>query len=53
MMVNKAWHDKHKMPQKANIEAKIKWHIAHHKNCQCRPVPSHLKAEMTKRGIKL
>jgi len=41
------------MPANATIEQRIKWHIAHQKNCGCRPVPEKLMEEMKKRGIKL
>jgi hypothetical protein len=53
MPINKPWHLKHRMPKDASFEERIKWHIAHAKNCSCRPVPGKLKQEMGKRGVKL
>lgn len=52
-MINKEWHLKNKMPKNASFEEKVKWHIAHNKNCACRPgVPKKLSEEMTAKGIK-
>ena len=50
--INKAWHEQHKMPENATIDERIEWHLAHAKNCKCRPIPEKLKLEMKKRGIK-
>ncbi|MEO6304449.1 MAG: hypothetical protein ABIP51_14885 [Bacteroidia bacterium] len=42
MKINKEWHLKHKMPKNATLKEKIKWHISHQKNCNCRPIPDKL-----------
>lgn len=52
-MINKAWHDKHKMPKKPTTDQRIEWHVAHAKNCGCRPISQSLKTEMAKRGINV
>ena len=49
--INAAWHLKNKMPQKATLEQRIKWHLEHAKNCECRPIPEKLLTEMKKRKI--
>jgi hypothetical protein len=49
--LNKAWHEKHKMPKKATLEQRIRWHLAHRKHCACRPIPSKLADEMCARGL--
>jgi hypothetical protein len=49
--LNKAWHEKNKMPAHPSFEQKVKWHLAHQKNCACRPIPAKLAEEMTRRGI--
>ncbi len=53
MNINKAWHLKHLMPKNATFEQRVKWHMAHSKNCNCRPIPDKLLAEMKKKGIKV
>ena len=50
--MNKAWHELNRMPKNATTEQRIAWHLAHAKNCACRPVPEKLKEEMRKRKIK-
>ncbi len=52
-MINKEWHLKHKMPQKATMEQRIQWHLAHARNCGCRKIEGKLADEMRKRGIKI
>jgi hypothetical protein len=50
--INKEWHLKNKMPENASIDERIKWHLAHQQNCQCRKIEGELAEEMKKRGIK-
>jgi len=49
--MNKSWHERHKMPVKATLEQRIRWHLGHAKHCGCRPVPNSLLDEMRKREI--
>lgn len=51
--INADWHLQNKMPEKATIEERIKWHIEHAKNCKCRPIPEKLMTEIKKRKISL
>jgi hypothetical protein len=48
---NKAWHEKHRMPARATLEQRIRWHLQHHKHCACRPIPPKLAAAMEARGL--
>lgn len=41
-MINKEWHQNHKMPVKATDEQRIEWHLEHSKHCNCRPIPQNL-----------
>jgi len=50
-MLNKSWHMKHKMPKKATLEQRIRWHLAHQKQCGCRPIPAKLAELMKSRGL--
>ena len=52
MKINKEWHLKNIMPKNAKFEERVKWHLAHIKNCQCRPMPQKLLDEMKEKGIK-
>ena len=52
--INAEWHKKHRMPEHPTIEQRIKWHLEHIKNCNCRnDIPPNLKLEMKKRGIAI
>ena len=42
MNINKEWHMAHPMPQHPTLEQRISWHMAHAKNCACRPIPDNL-----------
>lgn len=52
MKINKAWHEKNKMPENPTFEQRVKWHLAHKENCLCRRIPAKLAAEMKEKGIK-
>lgn len=41
--MNKMWHEKNKLPRNAILDQRIKWHIEHQKNCNCRPIPKSLE----------
>lgn len=36
------------MPKNATFEQRVKWHLAHQKNCSCRPIAGELAEEMLK-----
>lgn len=36
--MNKTWHKKNVLGQNAPLAKRIAWHLAHQKNCACRPV---------------
>jgi hypothetical protein len=37
--MNKIWHEQNKMPAKATLEQRIRWHMAHQTHCGCREMP--------------
>jgi len=47
--INKAWHEKNKMPKNPTFEQRVKWHLAHQQHCQCRPMPEKLLEEINNR----
>jgi hypothetical protein len=53
MSINKEWHLKNRMPKNATVDERIKWHLAHSKNCSCRPIPSKLLEKMKSNKIKI
>jgi hypothetical protein len=40
--MNKLWHEQNKMPAKATLEQRIRWHMAHQTHCACREIPKSL-----------
>ncbi len=52
MKPNALWHSKNKMPKNATTQQRIKWHLAHQRNCGCREIPEKLKEEIKKRETK-
>jgi hypothetical protein len=53
MPINKAWHEKHRMPKNPTFGEKLKWHKEHQKRCSCRPIPAGFLKEMEKRGLAI
>jgi hypothetical protein len=49
--LNRDWHHEHRMPVKASLEQRMKWHLEHADNCGCRPIPVKIAEEMERRGI--
>lgn len=49
--LNKAWHEKHVMPENPTLKQRMKWHAAHQKHCACRPVPAGLLKQMKEKGL--
>ena len=47
--INKDWHDANRMIKNPTLEQRIKWHLEHEKNCQCRPMPEKLREEIKNR----
>lgn len=42
-MLNREWHLKHLLGKGAPLDARVKWHREHEKNCDCREVPANLR----------
>jgi hypothetical protein len=53
MEINKAWHEKHRMPKNATLDQRVEWHLAHARACSCLEMPATIKAELAKRKIKI
>lgn len=48
-MLNRTWHETHRMPERATRAQRITWHVAHAKACGCREVPLSVRAEVVAR----
>ncbi len=40
--LNSDWHRGHRMPEKATLEERVRWHKEHALHCSCRPVPQSI-----------
>jgi hypothetical protein len=40
--LNREWHARHPMPTRPTREQRVAWHLAHQKQCGCRPIPKGL-----------
>ncbi|MBI2617533.1 hypothetical protein HYW55_05330 [Candidatus Gottesmanbacteria bacterium] len=52
MKINAEWHKMNVMPNPPaggpTLQQRIAWHIAHAKNCGCRPIPQSMQKEIEK-----
>jgi hypothetical protein len=53
--INREWHLANKMPKSASrrttLDQRVAWHVAHARNCTCRPLDGKILEEIKKRGI--
>jgi hypothetical protein len=49
--LNKSWHAQHKMPPKATLDQRIRWHLEHRQHCGCRPIPAKLAEAMKAKAL--
>ena len=50
-MLNRIWHETHRMPERATLNQRVDWHIEHAEHCGCRDIPASIRAEMARRGL--
>lgn len=50
-MINREWHEAHRLGPKAKLDERVTWHIEHARFCGCRDMPDSIKTELAKRGI--
>jgi hypothetical protein len=48
--LNAKWHAGHRMPTNAQLEQRVKWHIAHARACGCREIPATIVTVLKSRG---
>lgn len=41
--INADWHRKNRMPKNPSMDERIKWHVSHKRNCNCRQMPESIK----------
>jgi hypothetical protein len=51
--MNAAWHKQHPMPKNPTEEQRLKWHLAHARNCGCREIPLALMAKLKAERLKV
>ena len=44
--INAKWHLANKMPRNPTKEQRLKWHLEHSKNCECRPLTEEFLAKL-------
>ena len=49
-VVNKQWHDQHRLGSGAPMAARIVWHTEHATACGCRPIPASVQAAIDAQG---
>jgi hypothetical protein len=52
-MINREWHETHRMPKNASLEQRIAWHIEHAVECGCREMPESVTRALAERGTKV
>jgi hypothetical protein len=50
--INREWHEAYRMPKNPTLDQRITWHLAHAKNCTCRPLGGKILEEIKKRGLE-
>jgi hypothetical protein len=53
MPINRDWHDRHRMPKRATLVERVRWHVAHTRACGCRALPKSIVAELKRQGRRL
>jgi hypothetical protein len=48
--MNKDWHAKNRMPKKATMDQRVRWHVEHARTCACRPIPATVRAEIEEKS---
>jgi hypothetical protein len=49
MKINKEWHLNNKIPKNPTTDQRVKWHLEHAINCQCRPIDRTVLEKISKR----
>jgi hypothetical protein len=49
--LNREWHLSNRMPERATLDQRIRWHIEHAANCACREMPAAIASEIETRGL--
>jgi len=53
MKLNAKWHIANRMPKNPTLDQRIKWHLAHTKNCSCRLLGGKILEEIKRRKLAL
>jgi hypothetical protein len=47
--MNELWHRAHVLGSNAPLDRRVEWHVAHARECACRPIPGSVLAEIARR----
>jgi len=50
-VINRAWHQEHRMPKNATELQRIAWHTEHARNCGCRGIDGGVVRMFEKHGV--
>jgi hypothetical protein len=50
--INEQWHREHVLGSHAPMDRRVEWHLAHARECACRPIPASVRAELERRGLE-
>lgn len=51
MKINAEWHTKNRMIKNPTLDERVEWHLAHAKNCNCRPLSGKILEEIKRRKL--
>ncbi|MGC3962114.1 MAG: hypothetical protein QM803_02005 [Rhodocyclaceae bacterium] len=52
-VINREWHAHNRMPERATLDERVAWHLAHSAHCACRQMPESIRLELDRRGIPI
>ena len=52
-MINRAWHESHRMPRNPTELQRIAWHVEHTRNCGCRGIGDGVAKLFEKHGVPI
>ena len=50
--MNKEWHSRNRMPERATLKQRVRWHLEHARECGCRPIPKSVLDDILRRFEK-
>lgn len=51
-VLNRRWHEEHRMPERPSDAQRIAWHLEHAQVCGCRPIPKGVLELIQAKGMQ-